>query len=257
MDRPTPTPDEKTPAAAEGSGSLWRRLRRNAAENGAALREAGVREDRVGQARCARCGAAESLVFWTPDGRSRDTLRLRCPYCERGKVRYGISRNRIYSPGERIGAVRAVSWTVIAVSCMVAAAVWFQGPEISRVVGFALNSSAERVPAPAIREGIRLPVGGSSAREASPLAGWWERIRPERRPAAATRAMVFVASGDRREEVQRLITTTAAADAVRELHYLPGEAGEAGVTRLVIDERASALVEALALQPGWSLEGGG
>jgi hypothetical protein len=242
------------PTASDGSGSLWQRLRRNAAENGAALREAGVREDRVGQARCGRCGAAESLVFWTPDGRSGDTLRLRCPYCERGKVRYGISRNRIYAPGERIGAVRAVSWTVIAVSCMVAAAVWFQGPEISRVLGLALSNSVERVPAPAVREGIRLPVGGGSAREASPLAGWWDRLRLQRTTSPAAAPVAFVAEGDRREEAQQLINDTGAADAVRELRYLFGDGDSVGTTRLVLYAAAGSLYEALVDRDEWLRE---
>jgi hypothetical protein len=101
-----------------------------------------------------------------------------------------------------------------------------------------------------------LPVGGGSAREGSPLAGWWDRLRPQRAmtPGAAPTA-VFVAYGDQREEVQQLVTATAASDAVRELRYIPGEEGEAGVTRLVIDERAGALLEALSLQPDWSREG--
>jgi hypothetical protein len=81
-----------------GTTSIWRRLRRNQAENAAAFQRARIEVQDIAPLRCPSCGLEESALFWSPLRRDARRLRLSCPVCSQSDASYDLRRNACRGP---------------------------------------------------------------------------------------------------------------------------------------------------------------
>jgi len=220
-------------------GSAWSRLRQNLERNRGTFQKSGISEDDIPTAECRCCGTMESVMFWSVQSSRRETLTLRCPYCERGQAYYKLGKNEVRSAGERTGAIKLVSWSAVGIFLLLFTVVYFQGQDIVRLLETGWNRMAGAAPAavsaPRVQwDGPAWEVPTFTDR----FDGLWRRS-PAVGVAAPAGSHVFVAFGDRVGEVESVLREAGAASAVLDLRYLE----EQGVTRLIINAGAADLAE--------------
>jgi hypothetical protein len=206
---------------------MWARIHANQQRNPRLMFREGVRPDTLEPAVCPSCGAHENPIFWTVTLRLGKTCLLLCPVCERGRTLFR-------APADRDSNRRRMRWAVRALVLSVAAAGLIAGRD----------SAALQVVTDEVAE-LFATFRGAPGRPA-----FFAEAASQSNPADAR---VFVASGDRRRDVDRYAHSIAQTHGQAEARLLTAVRYDPslGQTRATVDPASQVWPRALHRLRGW------
>jgi hypothetical protein len=212
------------------AGPVWERIRANRERNTQLLFDSGLRPEEIRPAVCTVCGTHENALYWTLVRRIGRTLFLRCPMCEQGTARYKLDRNRA---AHKV-LTRAVLVALGVLALLVGTVIYHRDSALVQLVVEELYDASAQ-------------VGGNAGRPAVYSGG---SVAPGT-PAPA--GPVFVAGGDRRDDLDRYASWIIQRDGEEQLRMLlqVQYSPQRVETRVVVDPTSTAWPRRLHRLRGW------
>ena len=185
---------------------IQEQMRRNSARNYPRLAALGLLGNKVPVITCSWCGHMESCVFWTVEKDTGDTLHLRCPACEVGGVRYNLTRNIVSEPMTRNRSLIAAGLLLL----------------LAAGVGVVSTSQSKGK-----LDGLRAWADEQSYEVVRAVLGDGGEV-------------IYLASGDRKSEVERHVKATVPGDKAASLLHTVSYLPELNQTRLVLRNNSPA-----------------